>query len=63
MKAASWPLARARSTSRALADFSVAASRSIAAAIAASAAFLAAVSARAIAREAYRARRPTSVMY
>src|SRR5262245_61768316 len=56
--AASSPDARARATSCALISTSFARSRRIAAATAASAPFLVAVSARAIARDASRARRP-----
>jgi len=59
-KAGSWPAARAASRSFALAAFSAGAASRIAAAVACSARFFAAVPARAISREARRARRPRS---
>ena len=63
ISAGSSPAARAAATSAALAAASFGCSRRTAAAIAARAPFLVAVSARASAREAARARRPTSCMY
>src|ERR1700682_6354957 len=61
--AASLPAARAAATSSALAASRLFSSRMIASAIASSAAFFAAVGARARARDAARARSPTSRMY